>query len=324
MQRLTEAGLGAIARACASLQGCYIAVLGLLNVHLLFVNTLRFGALDFHMDKVREEGVCYRSESQFSHSLGKLNSLRNSEKLCDVTLVVEGQRVPAHRVILASSSAYFYAMFTGEMAESRKKEIAINGIELSALESLVDYAYTSRIHMTESNVQSLMSAASALQFDEVREACSQFLMRQLDADNCLGIKRFAEAHGCSQLRSAADVYSTHYFTDVHGSEEFLSISLDEVKDLLKSNRLNSETEYEVLEAALKWLDHKKDERMQYIFEVMSLIRFPLLSKEQLLNDVGHNSTIIASPPCVQLLIEALQCHILPKFRDKVRIVCTIM
>lgn len=268
------------------------------------------------MDEIREEGVCYKSENQFSRAFAELNSLRICEKLCDVVLVVEGERVPAHRVILASSSAYFYAMFTGEMAESRKKEVAINGIEPCALKALVNYAYTAGIRLTESNVQSLLSAASALQFNEVRESCSQFLLRQLDADNCLGMKRFAEAHGCNQLQSAADVYSTHYFTDVHKGEEFLSISLDEIKALLKSDRLNVATEYEVFEATLKWLNHK-EERMQYIYELMSLIRFPLLSKEQLLNDVGHNPAIITNPQCVQLLLDALQCHILPEVRDKV-------
>ena len=269
------------------------------------------------MDEIREEGVCYKSKNQFSRSFAELNSLRNCEKLCDVVLIVEGERVPAHRVILASSSPYFYAMFTGEMAESRKKEVAINGIEPCSLKALVNYAYTASIRLTESNVQSLLSAASALQFDEVREACSQFLLRQLDADNCLGIKRFAEAHGCNQLQSAADVYSTHYFTDVHKSEEFLTISPDEIKALLKSDRLNIATEYEVFEATVKWLHHKKDERMQYIFELMSLVRFPLLSKEQLLNEVGHNPAIITNPQCVQLLVDALQCHILPEVRDKV-------
>lgn len=273
------------------------------------------GAVD--MDEIREEGVRYKSEKQFSRSFIELNSLRSCDKLCDVVLVVGGERVSAHRVILASLSAYFYAMFTGEMSESRKKEIPINGIEPCSLKALVDYAYTASIRLTEGNVQSLLSAASALQFDEVQEACSQFLLRQLDADNCLGIKRFAEVHGCTQLYSAAEVYSTHYFSEVHKSEEFLGISLDEIKSLLRSDKLNIATEYEVFEATLKWLNHKKDERMEHIYDLMSLVHLPLLSKGQLLTDVGHNPAIITNPQCVQLLVDALQCHILPEVRDKV-------
>ena len=265
----------------------------------------------------QESGVTYKSESQFSRSFAELNSLRSCEKLCDVVLVVGEERLPAHRVILASLSAYFRAMFTGEMAESRKKEIVINGIEPSALKALVDYAYTACIQLTEDNVQSLLAAASALQFDEVKEAGSQFLLRQLDADNCLGIKRFAEVHGCHHLRSVAEVYSAQWFTDVHQQEEFLALSLEEVKAILSSDRLNVTTEYEVFEAALAWLTHDQEERMDHLYDVISLVRFPLFTKEQLLKNVGHNATIIGSPQCVELMVEALQCHILPETREKV-------
>ena len=270
------------------------------------------------MDEVcQESDVTYKSENQFARSFTQLNSLRNCEKLCDVVLVVGEERLPAHRVILASLSAYFYAMFTGEMAESRKREIVINGIEPSALKALIDYAYTACIQLTEDNVQSLLAAASALQFDEVKEAGSQFLLRQLDADNCLGIKRFAEVHGCHHLHSVAEVYSTQWFTDVYQQEEFLALSLEEVKTFLSNNRLNVATEYEVFEAALAWLNHDREERMSHHYDVISLVRFPLLTQEQLLQNVGHNPVITSSPQCVELMVEALQCHILPETREKV-------
>ena len=43
-----------------------------------------------------------------------LKSLRGDEDLCDVVLKVGSTSISAHRVILAASSPYFKAMFTGE------------------------------------------------------------------------------------------------------------------------------------------------------------------------------------------------------------------
>ena len=261
----------------------------------------------------------FRCDSQFSRAFLEMNSLRQTEQLCDVVLDVEGETVAAHRVVLASLSAYFRAMFTQQMAESKQRLITINGVDPSTLKSLVEYAYTATIDISEDNVQSILSAASVLQFQEVKQACSEFLRRQLDTDNCLGIKVFAEAHGCNDLQKAATVYSSHYFSQVRKRDEFLKLSLDEIKLFLSNEQLNVESEYEVYEAAMVWLNHEADRRTGHLYEVLRLVRLPQLSTEQLLQEVGHNPLVLSNPKCVELFVEAMQCLVLPNSKAKVRV-----
>lgn len=261
--------------------------------------------------------VHFHSERQFSKAFAEMNSLRKCELLCDVILEVDGERVPAHRVVLASLSAYFRAMFTGELAESKQKLVVINGIDKSSLKRLVEYAYTASVEISEENVQSILPAASVLQFEEVKQACSEFLRRQLDADNCLGIKVFAEVHGCSDLQTAAMVFSSHYFSQVRKREEFLKLSLDEIKSFLSNHQLNVESEFEVYEAAMDWVQHDEVSRSNHAFEVFKLVRLPLLTPEELLKKVGQNPLVLSSPNCVELFVEAVQCHMLPDTRSKV-------
>ena len=45
--------------------------------------------------------------------------------LCDVVLVADTVEIPAHRALLAACSSYFYAMFTGELTESRLERITL-------------------------------------------------------------------------------------------------------------------------------------------------------------------------------------------------------
>lgn len=47
--------------------------------------------------------------------IARMNKLRKSEHLCDVTLKVDQSLFPAHRLVLAAVSDYFAAMFTGEV-----------------------------------------------------------------------------------------------------------------------------------------------------------------------------------------------------------------
>ena len=273
--------------------------------------------LEESITDVDSEGIMrFHSESQFRGAFLEMNALRESEQLCDVILEVEGERIPAHRVVLASLSSYFRAMFTGEMTESRKKVIAINGVDVESLKTLVEYAYTATIKISEENVQAILPAAGVLQFEEVKRACSEFLRRQLDTDNCLGIKVFAEVHGCQDLLSAATVFSSHHFSQVHRKEEYLKLSFDEIKSFLSNNQLNVRHEFEVYKAAMLWVQYA-EERRKYICEVLDLVRLPLLDTEQLLRDVGRNSLIVGDPRCVKMMLDAMQCHLLPDFKSNV-------
>lgn len=262
----------------------------------------------------------FRSESQFSGAFMEMKTLREAEKLCDVVLEVEGEKVHCHRVVLASLSAYFRAMFTGDMAESKKRVITINGVDAASLRTLVDYAYTATIEISERNVQAILPAASVLQFEEVKRACSQFLRRNLDTDNCLGIKIFAEVHGCEELQSAATVFSSHYFTQVQKKEEYLRLPYDEVKTFLSRDQLNVSSESDVFRAAMAWLLHK-DERRKHVHELLDLVRLPLLDTKELLTSVGRNPLIVQDPRCVKMLIDAMQCHILADSKTEVSFRC---
>lgn len=80
-----------------------------------------------------------------------LDWLMKAGDLTDVTIVVEAATFPAHRVVLAAHSDYFYRMFTCGMTESRNEDVKIQGIEpevfqqvSSASKELVDSNYLTK------------------------------------------------------------------------------------------------------------------------------------------------------------------------------------
>lgn len=71
--------------------------------------------------------------------------------------------IPAHKMVLAACSPYFYAMFSvSEFEESRQDRITVQGVDFVALQLLIEYVYTSFVEVTEENVQVNSTLATRL------------------------------------------------------------------------------------------------------------------------------------------------------------------
>ena len=174
-----------------------------------------------------------------------MNAMRHLGQLCDTSLVVEGERIPVHRLVLSACSAYFRAMFTSNMAEANSKEVPLHEVNVSTVKAIVDFAYTAQINLDDDNVQELLSAANRYQIEPIKEECSRYLMSQLSADNCLGIRDFANYHNCCELLATAVSFIDAHFGEVYETEEFLTLEPDAVKALLKRDALTVSSEDEV-------------------------------------------------------------------------------
>lgn len=146
----------------------------------------------------------YISEKHPRDVLESLSELRKSHELCDVTILVNGKQIYAHRACLAACSPYFRAMFTGDLSESRQTQVTLHDIDEVAVEDLIEFAYCGKICIEERNVQTLLPAACLLQMQEIQDNCCDFLKKQLDPSNCLGIRSFADAYACRDLLKAAN------------------------------------------------------------------------------------------------------------------------
>lgn len=74
--------------------------------------------------------------------LAQMNKMRLRTDFCDVGLKVGGRVFRVHRLVLAASSPYFSALFSGGMREADKEEVQILGVETEVFEVLLDFIYT--------------------------------------------------------------------------------------------------------------------------------------------------------------------------------------
>ena len=194
--------------------------------------------------------------NRYKHSaklLHLINEFRKDGRLCDVILKVGTMEISTHRAVLAASSPYFRAMFTTNMAEATQDVVTMKDIDPDVLDRIVEFIYTGHLDVTVDNVQDLLAAASLIQLESVQEICCEFLKEHLEPANCLGIRNFAEANGCTQLTEAVDVFARERFVDVYCGDEFLSHPCEHLISLISSDELNVTNEKEVYLAVIRWV-----------------------------------------------------------------------
>ncbi len=102
-----------------------------------------------------------------------------------------------------------------EMGETLQKTPAVASWLCDYIErTLMFWPSCAQVTVEEGNVQTLLPAACLLQLAEIQEACCEFLKRQLDPSNCLGIRAFADTHSCRELLRIADKFTQHNFQEV--------------------------------------------------------------------------------------------------------------
>ncbi|XP_041047397.1 kelch repeat and BTB domain-containing protein 8 isoform X2 [Carcharodon carcharias] len=171
------------------------------------------------------------------------------------------------------------SMFTSGLTESTQKKVRIVGVEDDAMRLVLDYAYTSRVSLTEVNVQALFTAASLFQIPSLQDQCAQYMISRLDPQNSIGVFMFADAYGHQELKEKSQDYIRKKILCVAKEQEFLHLTKDQLTSILNSDDLNVEKEECVYESIIQWLEHSRDKREPHLADIFAkCIRVPLMEK----------------------------------------------
>ncbi|NXN93278.1 KLHL1 protein, partial [Rhinopomastus cyanomelas] len=255
----------------------------------------------------------YQAVHHAEQTFRKMESYLKQQQLCDVILIAGNRKIPAHRLVLSSVSDYFAAMFTSDVCEAKQEEIKMEGIDPNALWDLVQFAYTGCLELKEDTIENLLAAACLLQLPQVVEVCCHFLMKLLHPSNCLGIRAFADAQGCTELMKVAHNYTMENIMEVIRNQEFLLLPAEELHKLLASDDVNVPDEETIFHALMMWVKYDMQKRCSDLSMLLAYIRLPLLPP-QILADLENHVLFKDDLECQKLILEAMKYHLLPERR----------
>lgn len=204
------------------------------------------------------------------------------ESLCDVVIVVGGEKFPAHKAVLAAASRVFKAMFTNSMRERNAQEIVLNSLDPRSWRMAVQYIYTAQVDIEdEETALLLLSSARMYQLETLEKFVEGFLISRLKVFNCFELLGQAEHYDLENLRAACRRTMEERFESIALSPAFLQCPLELLLELLPSGELVIKSEMFVFEAVMRWVSGDEKGRIQHLDRLLSMVRLPRLTDAQL-------------------------------------------
>ncbi|XP_035659804.1 kelch-like protein 12 [Branchiostoma floridae] len=238
-----------------------------------------------HASAVRPRS--YQDESYLHGFLGTVGDLQKDGVLQDVFLEVEGRRFPCHRLVLSAASPYFRAMFTSDMAESRQKTVVLQGLAEDMFGEILSYIYSGTLHVSMDTVQPLYQAADLLQLDYMRDTCSSYMAMNVERSTCVDLYKFADVFSVDIVMKSCLKWKARLFTEVASSEEFCSLGVNELTEIISHDELDVKEETTVWEAVVRWVQHSRKDRLRHLPSILPHIRFNLLTSDNMAAILGH-------------------------------------
>lgn len=168
-----------------------------------------------------------------SSYLQDMRDMVDEDEYSDVTFIVEGQPVHAHRAVLAGRCETFAAMFRSGMRESLEKEIRLPNIPRSVFLLLIEYIYTDSVKIELEHAVDLYIASDLYQLDRLRDMCCSVVRRNINSDNAtILLQNSADAH-CQVLKDICMEYIVTNFDIISKSEGIKTVSHAILLEILK-------------------------------------------------------------------------------------------
>ncbi|XP_069830267.1 kelch repeat and BTB domain-containing protein 11 [Dendropsophus ebraccatus] len=158
----------------------------------------------------------------------------NAESLSEPDLVIEvtgGQRIKAHKSILAEKSDYF-------RARSSRDILKIKGISYQTLQLLVDYIYCSKLEVKQENVVEVISGAKFLQIPCAVQCAMDSMRSQISLKNCYQVLYIAKKQRLNELKEAAYKFMSDHFLQVLRDPNVYGRLTGAERDLILQRRMD--------------------------------------------------------------------------------------
>ncbi|MEM7313101.1 MAG: BTB/POZ domain-containing protein, partial [Planctomycetota bacterium] len=251
--------------------------------------------------------VLQQKLSCYDEVFHNIQEMKKEDCLTDITLsLCDGSEIRAHRVILAAGSPYFKVMFTSGFKEAKQNVIQLPSLAPDAVNTIVDMLYTMKLpRIKQSNVESLLLAASFLQVTAIVNHCANFMVKNLHASNCLETLQLITIYGSKSAEAKCLRFIDKSFEKCSKTESFLALDKETFQTIITRQRLAMPTVKVILTSVLDWVRHDSELRKEALPHLLNRIHLHSLPSEYIENEILTDELILENELCKKLVSQAI-------------------
>ncbi|XP_035668551.1 kelch-like protein 9 [Branchiostoma floridae] len=258
----------------------------------------------------------FKSSEHGDSLLFHLNRLRRDNHYCDTYVTTDEGGFRVHQAVLAAISPRFKEEMELQAAEQEQKQlttIRIKDVSPTALNFLLDFAYTSEISINLKHVEDIFKSAKKLAIPGVVFFCKEFLSQEINMDNCLKVLEVAGRCDLHDIVEKVDGFIQKNFDLMSESDLLQQLTYQQISSYMRSDDVRSSAELKLFNAAWRWLKYDSS-RSAHAHDLMADIRFGLMSSLELKNHVQQVDFMRTDQQCSRTLQEAYEYHLFPSLQ----------
>ena len=199
--------------------------------------------------------LSFQDDVHIRKVLEALNEQRESERFCDAVVKVGGREMKCHRSILAAAIPKL--LENQSETEETVLTVVLEGLDSTAVEVLIEFAYTAQLNVSAESVLGVYHASKFLGMKDVQDSCEQFIEEKILPLDWRTVRSFAEQQRCANLLTAVDKFIEKHVEEIYHNKDFFQLPRLQVELATTRKRQNESIDSEKLcNVAVKWA-HKQ-------------------------------------------------------------------
>ena len=146
-----------------------------------------------------------------------MEDARHKGRYTDVTIVSADKEFKAHKVVLASQSAFFETGLEERWKKDGAHRVEMLDVPADTMKTILTYMYTGKVENIDKSALDLLPKAEEYQLEGLKVMCEEALSKMLTAETVIDVLVMADTHNAQNLKQSCLTFITKNLTDVKKS-----------------------------------------------------------------------------------------------------------